>query len=156
MTSVAPPLTCLPLNKTHLPQLLQLSTSDPHAWTEKNWLSSLGQDQVLGLVKSDQSLAACLVLGWGYREAEVLYLLVSQNQRRQGLARQLLQRALQEVRSQQAERLLLEVRASNKAARALYAGEGFQEDGCRKNYYASQTSLTGKEDAILMSLSLTD
>ena len=142
------------LNKTDLPQLLELSVSDPHAWSENNWLSSLEQDQVLGLLKDEKTLVACLVLGWGYQEAEVLYLLVRQDYRRQGLARQLLHQAIQEAKNSQAERLLLEVRASNRAARALYAREGFTEDGCRKNYYASQTSPTGKEDAVLMSLSL--
>ncbi|WP_404415326.1 ribosomal protein S18-alanine N-acetyltransferase [Marinospirillum sp.] len=154
MSSAGQPLFFQTLNTTHLPQLLELSASDPHAWSEGNWLSSLEQDQVLGLLKDEKTWVACLVLGWGYREAEVLYLLVREGYRRQGLASLLLQKALQEAKDKQAERLLLEVRASNQAALALYAAEGFKEDGRRKNYYASQTSLTGKEDAILMSRSL--
>lgn len=153
MKPASQPLSFQPLNKTHLPLLLDLSASDPHAWSEANWLSSLEQDQVLGLLKDNETLVAALVLGWGYKEAEVLYLLVDPPYQRQGLARQLLQQGIQLAKNQQAERVLLEVRASNQAARALYAREGFTEDGRRKNYYASQASLTGKEDAILMSLS---
>ena len=154
MSLTGQPLYFQPLDKTYLPQLLELSSSDSYAWSESNWLSSLEQDRVLGLMTDKGVLVACLVLGWGYREAEVLYLLVHQDCRRQGLASQLLQKATDEAKSNQAERLLLEVRASNRAAIQLYAGEGFQVDGYRKNYYASQASLTGKEDAILMYLSL--
>jgi len=144
---------CQRLTQEHLPQLLDLSASDPHAWPAKHWQSSLEKDWVWGWFLEDGSLAASLVLGWGYREAEVLYLLVRKDCRRQQLARRLLQKAEREARNQDAERLLLEVRAGNQAARAAYKAAGFQEDGLRKNYYASPTSPTGTEDAVLMSLS---
>jgi len=50
-----------------------------------------------------------------------------------------------------AKRCLLEVRASNAAARGLYRSLGFQVDGVRKNYYPAAT---GREDALLMSREL--
>jgi len=43
----------------------------------------------------------------------------------------------------------LEVRASNEAARALYARLGFVETGRRPRYYAAP-----EEDAVLLSLAL--
>jgi ribosomal-protein-alanine N-acetyltransferase len=51
----------------------------------------------------------------------------------------------------QAERLLLEVRAGNQRAIALYQQAGFGEDGCRKGYYPAVKGTTGREDALLMS-----
>ena len=47
-----------------------------------------------------------------------------------------------------AEAVLLEVRASNLAAQALYARLGFERVGLRKRYYADG------EDAVLMTLLL--
>ena len=48
-----------------------------------------------------------------------------------------------------AERICLEVRASNTPAEALYASHGFVLDGVRKNYYKQPT-----EHAHLMSRAL--
>jgi ribosomal-protein-alanine N-acetyltransferase len=47
--------------------------------------------------------------------------------------------------------VLLEVRASNEGARALYRGAGFTEDGLRRRYYSDP-----EEDAVLMSLNLAE
>ena len=67
--------------------------------------------------------------------------------RRQGVASAL----LEELRRLAAERelafLTLEVRASNRSAQALYAGQGYREAGCRPGYYQHP-----REDAILMTL----
>ncbi|MCI4054270.1 hypothetical protein MM710_39410, partial [Klebsiella pneumoniae] len=46
------------------------------------------------------------------------------------------------------QRLLLEVRAGNTAAQALYAAHGFSIAGRRKNYYRATDGQT--EDAVLM------
>jgi len=68
-----------------------------------------------------------------------------------GLGRLLLAQALLQMKSRGAQRCLLEVRESNRAARALYSGLCFQEDGVRRNYYPVAT---GREDAVLMSRQL--
>lgn len=67
---------------------------------------------------------------------------------RQGLASQLLEAALAEMTGA-IRRCVLEVRASNTAALALYRQLGFVEDGRRRNYYPTAQ---GREDAVLMSL----
>ncbi|WP_114416927.1 ribosomal protein S18-alanine N-acetyltransferase [Marinospirillum perlucidum] len=142
------------LSSKDWPLLQPLAEEDPHAWSEKLWQASLQTDEVWGLVTDEGQLAGVLVLGWGYREAEILYVLVAEARRRQGFAQQLVDKARQRAQEETAERLLLEVRASNRPAIRLYEQQGFQQDGVRKNYYASQASPTGKEDAILMSLKL--
>ena len=68
-----------------------------------------------------------------------------------GLGRLLLAQALLQMKSRGAQRCLLEVRESNRAARALYSRLCFREDGVRQNYYPAAT---GREDAVLMSLQL--
>jgi ribosomal-protein-alanine N-acetyltransferase len=50
----------------------------------------------------------------------------------------------------------LEVRASNQAARALYASLGFVEAGVRPNYYTPVSEGAPREAAIVMRLNLAD
>jgi ribosomal-protein-alanine N-acetyltransferase len=74
---------------------------------------------------------------------------VAIERQRAGLGGRLLEAALVEAVRAGAQRCLLEVRESNHAARAFYAGRGFTVDGRRKGYYGG-----GREDALLMSLEL--
>lgn len=84
-------------------------------------------------------------------ELHLLNLCVSQHQQRQGYARILLRRAIREAKALSLERIILEVRLSNAAARALYHSEGFEVIGRRKDYYPH---VDGREDAIVMFLEL--
>lgn len=69
-----------------------------------------------------------------------------------GFGRQLLRRTLAIMQAAGASRCLLEVRASNDVALALYESEGFTLDGRRKGYYS--TGSGEREDALLMSRQL--
>ena len=69
----------------------------------------------------------------------------------EGFGRSLVTAALELAKQQDVGRCLLEVRASNSAARGLYEALGFQLDGVRKNYYPTSN---GREDALLMSRQL--
>jgi ribosomal-protein-alanine N-acetyltransferase len=66
--------------------------------------------------------------------------------RRKGLAKELMTALMTTAKGQGVNRLQLEVRESNTAARALYESLGFTVDGKRKRYYRRPD-----EDAILMS-----
>jgi ribosomal-protein-alanine N-acetyltransferase len=48
-----------------------------------------------------------------------------------------------------AQRIFLEVRVSNAAARALYARAGFREIATRRDYYPAAA---GREDALVLEL----
>lgn len=85
-------------------------------------------------------------------EAELQTIIVASRARRRGIARALLERLCDEARDWQSERLLLEVRESNQAARALYAQADFVIDGHRRGYYRGADGLG--EDALLMSKTL--
>ena len=67
--------------------------------------------------------------------------------RRQGVATKLVCRALQMGLDRKANRAMLEVRASNQEAQALYRGLGFRETARRSRYYSKP-----EEDAVLMDL----
>ena len=78
-------------------------------------------------------------------ELQILNLAVDPRARRRGLGRCLLETALRRGVTAAATRALLEVRASNAAARSLYAKFGFVPLGVRKNYYAEPI-----EDALVL------
>jgi ribosomal-protein-alanine acetyltransferase len=81
-------------------------------------------------------------------EWELENVVVAPASRRKGLATRLLTALLTQVETK-SERVFLEVRESNQAARALYARLGFEERGRRKLYYANPA-----EDAVLYRLIL--
>lgn len=73
--------------------------------------------------------------------------------RRQGLGARLLAEVIATARAAGATRLMLEVRAGNQAAQALYQRAGFMVTGRRKGYYPAPD---GREDACLMDKPLGD
>lgn len=85
-------------------------------------------------------------------EVELLLCATVLSCRRQGIGLELLRRVAARSRAKGAERLFLEVRASNSAALALYQKGGFSEDGRRSRYYRT---ISGEEiDAITLSIHL--
>ncbi|MGH8703052.1 MAG: ribosomal protein S18-alanine N-acetyltransferase, partial [Burkholderiales bacterium] len=84
-------------------------------------------------------------------EAHLLNLSVAHRWQRRGIGREVLGFVLQLARRSGAARILLEVRPSNDAARALYAAAGFAEIATRRAYYPADAS---REDAIVLELAL--
>jgi ribosomal-protein-alanine N-acetyltransferase len=68
-------------------------------------------------------------------EAEILNVAVAPARRGEGTGRVLLDTVLAAIVRAGARRVFLEVRVSNAAACALYAGAGFREVGRRRGYY---------------------
>jgi ribosomal-protein-alanine N-acetyltransferase len=82
-----------------------------------------------------------------FEEIRFLNFAVHPEFRRMGLARQLISQAITIGIEEGCCRGMLEVRASNQAARNLYESFHFQSYATRKSYYTNPT-----EDAILMTL----
>ncbi len=78
-------------------------------------------------------------------EGEILRIAVAPASRRQGIGGRLLRTLMSAIADACMEGVYLEVRASNAAARGLYARAGFVECGRRRDYYAAPC-----EDAVLM------
>lgn len=96
------------------------------------------------LVVGRGSLQAFLVAQTAGREWELENLVVAASTRRQGLGTGLIAELLQQARQRGAQAVVLEVRASNAAARSLYQSCGFVEAGLRPRYYQNP-----QEDAIV-------
>ncbi len=67
--------------------------------------------------------------------------------RGQGYGREQMQHLIERAREVNAQRMSLEVRPSNTAARQMYTQFGFTEIGIRKEYYAKS-----REDALVLEL----
>ena len=82
-------------------------------------------------------------------QADVQTLGVRADHQGRGLGGELLRALLDEARRREAGEVLLEVRAENAAAQALYAGHGFERIGVRRGYYRP-----GGTDAYVLRLRL--
>jgi len=82
-----------------------------------------------------------------FEEVRLMNLAVNESMRRRGIARALVIQALEVGLAQAAIRAVLEVRASNHAAHALYRSLGFRDVTTRPTYYTNPI-----EDALLMEL----
>jgi ribosomal-protein-alanine N-acetyltransferase len=80
-----------------------------------------------------------------FEELRIMNLAVVPSVRRHGIGRRLAARALEVGCDRSASKALLEVRASNHAARRLYSELGFEEVSVRSRYYTNPI-----EDAVLM------
>ena len=84
-------------------------------------------------------------------ESHVLNICIQPELQGHGYGRCMLHFILAQARASNSKSIFLEVRPSNIAAIELYESEGFNEIGCRKDYYPS---VTGREDALLFALEL--
>ncbi len=136
----------LQVAREHLPGIAALETvcfSEP--WSEN----------ALGLFLGDEAVAFAAVHGetvLGYigmllapGEGQILNLAVLPEARRQGLARALVARLIEEAERKNLAALSLEVRVSNAPAIRLYQSFGFQIAGTRKHFYRRPT-----EDGLVM------
>lgn len=78
-------------------------------------------------------------------EGEITNVAVNPDYRRCGIARMLMQRALDKCDELGISDVTLEVRASNEAAISLYEAFGFKPEGVRPRFYEHPT-----EDALIM------
>lgn len=118
-----------------------------HPWTRGNFADSLASGYQCWVMELDGQLAGYAVTMVAACEAHLLNLSIAAPLQRHGLGGELLRYMLQLARDCGAVTLYLEVRASNAAARALYARHGFAEIGIRKGYYPAHD---GREDAVTM------
>ena len=150
------PAAGLTLEKAGLPDcdaLAQLARSaHSHPWNAGQYRDSLESGHTCWIFRTDQhAIVACCVISRLFDEVEVLDVAVAPEWRRLGVGASLLQQIFSAL-PEDIARVLLEVRASNRAGRALYHKLGFSEDGRRKNYYPKADGT--REDALLMSLYL--
>lgn len=125
-------------------EIERASFSDP--WSLKSFRDSLAHDFVRMRVIEDDGVVAGYAVVWASSvECELANLAVNPARRGAGLGAQLLDAVLREMHGEGLLVMFLEVRASNAAARHLYASRGFHEVGARSNYYKDPV-----EDALVL------
>ena len=116
------------------------------AWSEETCRAQLDNPNDHTLVAYADGRAAGFLSCWCIAgEAEINNICVLPEYRRQGIARAMFAAIFDELKD--AERWVLEVRASNTAAAALYESLGFIKAGVRKNFYDDPI-----EDAVIMTI----
>lgn len=133
------------LSLTDLEAVEQIESQQAFAWSSALITSSLNDHHSMGLFVEDRLVGFAffdLVLD----ELCLLNIVVDQNERKKGYAKQLLTTTLSHFGENGAKSCFLEVRVSNSTAIHFYQSLGFIECGKRKNYYPSDK---GKEDALV-------
>lgn len=120
------------------------------AWTEATWWAELAQrprrDYLVAVdVQDSDRIAGYAGLDHGGGTADVMTIAVCPAYRGRGVGDALLGELVRRAGARGAEALLLEVRADNAPARALYARHGFEEIAVRRRYYQP-----GDVDAVVM------
>ena len=136
-----------PMTGAHVSRIAQIEKlcfSDP--WSENSIASELENDLSFWLVAMDGEKVAGYVgsqsvLG----ETDMMNIAVHPDYRRQGIARQLIEALICALKERGSRSLMLEVRASNEPAKALYGEMGFRQIGIRPRYYSKP-----REDALIL------
>jgi ribosomal-protein-alanine N-acetyltransferase len=136
-----------------LPALLALEHSSPTAagWSAAEYerlLLAPAPGRVALAAEEEGAVVAFLVAREVEGEWELENLAVEPGARRRGVGSRLLAAFLELARSRGARAIHLEVRESNRAARAFYEKWGFLPSGRRPTYYAQPP-----EDALIYSIS---
>ena len=145
------------MGEADLERVMEIGASLPEApqWPASAYgaaIDSLHVPRRIAMVAADArngGLLGFLVAGIAAPEAELETIAVSAEAQRRGVGGLLLRALVEELRAERVTELILEVRASNRAALAFYQAQGFKETGRRPRYYADP-----EEDAVLMGLNL--
>jgi ribosomal-protein-alanine N-acetyltransferase len=123
-----------------------------HPWTRGNFRDALVCGNICKVLEDNGAMIGYFVMIKAVDEVELLDIGVASARQRQGIGKRLLADALKLAGDLGALRVLLEVRSSNIAARALYAKAGFNEMGIRRGYYPAAGN--AREDAVMMEFKL--
>jgi ribosomal-protein-alanine N-acetyltransferase len=145
------------------PRLVQMRESDlaevmpvesavySHPWTRGNFVDSLRAGYQCWTWRLGNELLGYFVLLVAAGEGHLLNLTVAADRQRAGHGSALLEEAMQVARARGAQHVFLEVRPSNRGAKALYRRFGFRQVAVRPGYYPAHT---GREDALVLTLAL--
>jgi ribosomal-protein-alanine N-acetyltransferase len=136
------------MEEEDLPQVMAIERrAYPFPWSEGIFRDCRRAGYCCLVSAADDHVFGYAILMPGPAEAHILNICVDPRARRAGHARRLMDSLLEMAEMIRAERVFLEVRPSNKAARELYADYGFYKVGRRKDYYPADQ---GREDALVM------
>jgi ribosomal-protein-alanine N-acetyltransferase len=121
-------------------------------WTRRHFSDSLAAGHRLRVCRDGTALAGFSVAMTVVDEAHLLDIVVGRDWQGRGLGAALLRGVMDEALGSGAEKIFLEVRASNQQAIGFYERFGFSRTGLRRGYYPAAT---GREDALIYQRELT-
>ena len=146
-----------PVTIESLPDILQIEEACFSApWTRKMLETELSGNPFAHFLLAKQvppdevgtdSIVGYICFWVVFEEVRLMNLAVIESMRHKGIARALVMQALEVGLGQSARCAVLELRASNHAAHALYRSLGFRDVTIRPTYYTNPI-----EDALLMEL----
>ncbi len=140
------------MTEEDLEDILEIEiSSNPHPWTEKNFLDCIQRDYYCLIQEFNQKISGFAIQSTSLEEAHLLNIGIKEKFRRKGLGVDILNQVIIFSESISCRRVFLEVRVSNTKAISLYEKEGFQKVDIRKNYYRLGD---GREDALIMTKKL--
>jgi ribosomal-protein-alanine N-acetyltransferase len=140
------------MRSSDLDLVVQIEVSSyNHPWSKRIFIDCLRAGYQCWVLASKDKIVGHGVMSVAIGESHVLTLCVHSDFQRLGFGKRILCFLLEKAYRQDAKVCYLEVRSSNKEARALYNSVGFLPIGERKNYYPA---IEGREDALIMSLNL--
>ncbi|MGE5372104.1 MAG: ribosomal protein S18-alanine N-acetyltransferase [Solirubrobacterales bacterium] len=139
------------MTENDLDQILAIeNVSFPTPWSRNSFLNELKNPLAIYLVVDlDGEVGGYAGVWIVFEEAHVTNVAVRSDLRGNQLGELMLSKLEEVAMANQCERIMLEVRPSNHAARSLYTRMGFAQEGVRKKYY-----LDNDEDALIMSKKL--
>jgi ribosomal-protein-alanine N-acetyltransferase len=141
-----------PMTLDILPSILVIENqSYPIPWREQTFKDCITKDYVCKLMLLEEQVIGYHIVQIILDEYHILNICVSPDYQGKGFGKFQLQAIKNTAESELMNRILLEVRASNKIAKNLYIKSGFQQIGKRKNYYPI---LGGREHAFVLELAL--
>ncbi|MFT5520535.1 MAG: ribosomal-protein-alanine N-acetyltransferase [Enterobacterales bacterium] len=141
-----------PMTLEMLPSILVIENQAyPIPWSVQTFKDCITKDYVCKLMLLKGQVIGYHIVQVILDEYHILNICVSKDYQGKGFGKYQLQAIKDKAESELMNRILLEVRASNKIAKNLYLKSGFQQIGKRKNYYPISD---GREDAFVLELAL--
>lgn len=151
LCDIIPALLIREADDSDIPMILEIekeSFSDPRDERIFREVLVSGEKHLL-VAGSRGEVNGFIVLEKAADEAGITDLAVKKSMRGRGIGSDLLRAAIKTAADEGSKSLILELRASNKAAEKLYSKFGFERIGVRKGYYQRSG-----EDALVFKLSI--
>lgn len=139
-----------PLELADLNQVLDIERMGySHPWNEAVFRDCFKPDYRLWALTEADVLQGYAVVAYLFDEAHLLNLCVGRPYRACGAGRRMLRFLIKVAFEEGMQRIILEVRRSNRPAISLYESEGFFQIGERPGYYPGALE---REDALVLAL----
>lgn len=150
MSAVELDFRILPMSFADLPIVVRNERmSYSHPWTDGIFRDCLQTGNECWLIKREQKVMGHGILSVAAGESHLLNVCIAPDFQGEGFGRILVNHMIQCAKNKGAEKVILEVRPSNRVAILLYQSIGFAQIGRRRGYYPG---IEGREDALVFAL----